>query len=211
MAQPLRLYDNYTRSLREFTPLAPGAPVGIYTCGPTVYDYQHIGNFRTFMFEDWLKRVLAWNGYALRHVMNITDVGHLTSDADTGEDKMEKGSRRTGQTAWDIAALYTQRLSLAEVLNLLRVQVDYEARVGAWQQMMNGAMSKVQLAELMPTPSAARTQAYLALAGRKVGRQDWSDWLRRRVELLADPLKLVVERPLLAELWSPPAAQPIQE
>jgi hypothetical protein len=84
--------------------------------------------------------------------------------------------------------------------------VDYEARVGAWQQMMNGAMSKVQLAELMPTPSAARTQAYLALAGRKVGRQDWSNWLRRRVELLADPLKLVVERPLLAELWSPPAA-----
>jgi len=105
-----------------------------------------------------------------------------------------------------IAALYTQRLSLAEVLNLLRVQVDYEARVGAWQQMMNGAMSKVQLAELMPTPSSARTQAYLALAGRKVGRQDWSDWLRRRVELLADPLKLVVERPLLAELWSSPAS-----
>jgi cysteinyl-tRNA synthetase len=105
---PLRLYDNYTRTLREFAPLAPDGPVGVYTCGPTVYDFQHIGNYRTFLFEDTLKRVLRWNGYAVRHVMNITDVGHLTSDADTGEDKMEKGARRTGRTAWEIAALYTQ-------------------------------------------------------------------------------------------------------
>ena len=104
---PLRLYDNYSRSLRDFTPLQ-GGDVGLYTCGPTVYDYQHIGNYRTFLFEDTLKRVLRWNGYRVRHVMNITDVGHLTSDADTGEDKMEKGARRTGRSAWDIAALYTQ-------------------------------------------------------------------------------------------------------
>ena len=79
------------------------APVGLYTCGPTVYDYQHIGNYRTFLFEDVLKRVLDWNGYRVDHVMNITDVGHLTSDADTGEDKMEKGARRTGKSAWEIA------------------------------------------------------------------------------------------------------------
>ena len=107
MPAPLELYDNYTRTLRRFEPLHPGAPVGLYTCGPTVYDYQHIGNFRTFLFEDVLKRVLRWNGYDVRHVMNITDVGHLTSDADTGEDKMEKGARRTGKSAWDIAKLYT--------------------------------------------------------------------------------------------------------
>jgi len=105
---PLVLYDNYTRSLREFAPLVAGDPVGLYTCGPTVYDYQHIGNYRTFLFEDLLKRVLRWNGYRVRHVMNVTDVGHLTSDADTGEDKMEKGARRTGMSAWDIAALYTR-------------------------------------------------------------------------------------------------------
>jgi len=105
---PLSLYDNYTRSLREFAPLDPERPVGLYTCGPTVYDYQHIGNYRTFMFEDTLKRVLEWNGHRVNHVMNITDVGHLTSDADTGEDKMEKGARRTGRSAWDIAELYTQ-------------------------------------------------------------------------------------------------------
>ena len=106
--KPLRLYDNYTRTLREFAPLSPDGVVGLYTCGPTVYDYQHIGNYRTFLFEDVLKRVLRWNGYRVRHVMNITDVGHLTSDADTGEDKMEKGARRTGRSAWEIAALYTQ-------------------------------------------------------------------------------------------------------
>jgi cysteinyl-tRNA synthetase len=107
MQPPLVLYDNYARSLREFTPLVAGGPVGLYTCGPTVYDYQHIGNYRTFLFEDLLKRVLQWNGYAVRHVMNITDVVHLTSDADTGEDKMEKGARRTGMSAWEIAARYT--------------------------------------------------------------------------------------------------------
>ena len=119
MARPLSLYDNWERCLRPFQPLAAGAPVGLYTCGPTVYDYQHIGNFRTFLFEDVLKRVLAWNGYRVNHVMNITDVGHLTSDADTGEDKMEKGARRTGKTAWEVAAYYTDAF-LAD-MELLRI------------------------------------------------------------------------------------------
>src|SRR6266545_192175 len=107
MPNPLTLYDNYMRTLRPFAPLHPHGEIGLYTCGPTVYDYQHIGNFRTFLFEDVLKRVLEWNSYRVRHVMNVTDVGHLTSDADEGEDKMEKGSRRTGKSAWEIAKLYT--------------------------------------------------------------------------------------------------------
>lgn len=119
MSTSLRLYDNYTRSLRPFEPLQAGA-VGLYTCGPTVYDYQHIGNFRTFLFEDILKRVLEWNGYRVRHVMNITDVGHLTSDADTGEDKMEKGARRTGRSAWEIAELYTA--SFVEDMGRLNIE-----------------------------------------------------------------------------------------
>src|SRR5438552_145426 len=119
MALPLTLYDNYARSLRRFQPLKAGE-VGLYTCGPTVYDYQHIGNFRTFLFEDLLKRVLEWNGYRVRHVMNITDVGHLTSDADTGEDKMEKGARRTGKSAWEIAKLYAG--SFLEDMHALRIE-----------------------------------------------------------------------------------------
>jgi cysteinyl-tRNA synthetase len=103
----INLYDTYTRSVRPLQPLQPGE-VGLYTCGPTVYDYAHIGNLRTYIFEDILRRVLEFNGYRVRHVMNITDVGHLTSDADTGEDKMEKGARRTGKSAWEIAEFYTQ-------------------------------------------------------------------------------------------------------
>lgn len=103
----LRLYDTYSRSVREFEAIEP-PNVGLYACGPTVYNYAHIGNLRTYVFEDILRRVLEFNGYRVRHVVNITDVGHLVSDADTGEDKMEAGSRRTGKTAWDIAELYTQ-------------------------------------------------------------------------------------------------------
>jgi cysteinyl-tRNA synthetase len=101
------LYDTWERRARPFVPLAPGRPVGLYTCGPTVYDFQHIGNFRTFMFEDVLKRVLRFNGFDVNHVMNVTDVGHLVSDADEGEDKMEKGVARTGKTAWEVAEFYT--------------------------------------------------------------------------------------------------------
>jgi len=102
----LHLYDTYTRSLREFKPLE-GKKVGMYACGPTVYDYAHIGNLRTYIFEDILRRVLELNDYTVRHIVNITDVGHLVSDADTGEDKMETGSRRTGKSAWEIAEFYT--------------------------------------------------------------------------------------------------------
>lgn len=105
MSQPLYLYDTYSRKLREFQPLSP-EQVSLYTCGPTVYDYAHIGNLRTYLFEDLLKRILLFNGYKVKHVMNITDVGHLVSDADEGEDKMEKGSRRMSKTVWQIAEYY---------------------------------------------------------------------------------------------------------
>ena len=120
MPIPLTLYDNYARALRTFAPLGGGDRVGMYTCGPTVYDYQHIGNYRTFLFEDTLRRTLEWNGYRVTHVMNVTDVGHLVSDADTGEDKMEKGSRRTGKSAWEIAALYTA--AFLDDLKLLNIE-----------------------------------------------------------------------------------------
>ncbi len=103
----ISLYDSYSREIREFEPLE-GNQVRIYACGPTVYDYAHIGNLRTYIFEDLLRRTLEYYGYDVKHVVNITDVGHLTSDADTGEDKIEKGSRRTGKTAWQIAQEYTE-------------------------------------------------------------------------------------------------------
>jgi cysteinyl-tRNA synthetase len=103
----LYLYNTLTRAKEEFHSIRPEA-VGLYTCGPTVYNFAHIGNLRTYLFEDVLKRVLAYNGYRVTHVMNITDVGHLTGDRDMGEDKMEKGAQREGRTAWDIAEFYTR-------------------------------------------------------------------------------------------------------
>ena len=102
----IEFYDTRTRSLRVFEPLEPGR-VGIYTCGPTVYAEQHVGNLRSQLFADLLKRFLASEGFDVTHVINITDVGHLVSDADEGEDKMESAARRAGQTAEEIAAHYT--------------------------------------------------------------------------------------------------------
>jgi len=103
----LKLYNNLIRKKEIFKPIED-KKVGLYTCGPTVYLFAHIGNLRTYIFEDILKRVLEYNGFKVNHVMNITDVGHLTSDADTGEDKMEKGAKREGKTAWEIAEFYTK-------------------------------------------------------------------------------------------------------
>ena len=103
----LILYDTLSRNLREFQPIDP-SEVRLYCCGPTVYNFAHIGNLRTYIFEDLLRRVLEFNGFKVRHVVNITDVGHLTSDADEGEDKMEAGSRRTGETVREMAARFTR-------------------------------------------------------------------------------------------------------
>ena len=103
----LRFYNTLTRKKDVFKPIK-GRTVGLYTCGPTVYSYAHLGNLRTYIFEDILKRVLITNGYRVTHLMNITDVGHLTSDADTGEDKIEKEAKKEKKTAWQIAKFYTQ-------------------------------------------------------------------------------------------------------
>ena len=103
----LHLYNTLTHKLEEFKPITD-KKVGLYTCGPTVYHYAHIGNLRSYIFEDILKRVLQYNDYEVNHVMNITDVGHLMEGGATGAPKMEKGSKREGKTAWEIAEFYTQ-------------------------------------------------------------------------------------------------------
>jgi cysteinyl-tRNA synthetase len=104
MKHQLFLYS--TSSLRKELFQPSHDQVGVYCCGPTVYNFAHIGNLRTYVFEDVLVKTLRVLNYTVKHVMNITDVGHLTSDADTGDDKMEKGAVREGKTVWDIAALY---------------------------------------------------------------------------------------------------------
>ena len=102
----MKLYNTLTRQKEEFRPIE-GNTVKIYSCGPTVYQYAHIGNMRSYIFMDILRRVLKYNGYQLKHVMNITDVGHLVSDADEGEDKMMKTARETRKSPWEIAEYYT--------------------------------------------------------------------------------------------------------
>src|SRR5574344_1069490 len=98
----MKLYNTLTKQVEVFTPNEEGM-VSMYTCGPTVYHYAHIGNLRTYIFEDILEKGLNYLGYDVKRVMNITDVGHLTSDGDTGEDKMEKGALREGKTVYEIA------------------------------------------------------------------------------------------------------------
>lgn len=116
---PLRLFNTLTRTKERFEPLRPGE-VGIYTCGPTVYGPAHIGNLRSYIFPDILKKTLRLLGYRVRHVINVTDVGHLTSDADTGEDKMERAAQQSARSAWDIAAEYTERY----LADLARLNID---------------------------------------------------------------------------------------
>ena len=102
----MKVYNTMSRKKEEFKPLSE-ENVTIYSCGPTVYNYAHIGNMRTYVFMDILRRALKLNGYNLKHVMNITDVGHLTSDGDEGEDKMEKAAKSQQKTPWEIAAYFT--------------------------------------------------------------------------------------------------------
>lgn len=103
----VKLYNTATKKKQRLKTLKPGH-VGLYSCGPTVYNYAHIGNLRTYVFSDTLRRTLQHANLKVNHIMNITDVGHLTDDADQGEDKMERGARREGKSAWDIAAFYTK-------------------------------------------------------------------------------------------------------
>jgi cysteinyl-tRNA synthetase len=127
-ARPIYLYNSLTRSKELFQPLNPPR-VGIYTCGPTVYRDIHIGNFRTFMMADWLRRMLEYNGFEVFAVRNITDVGHLQNEVEeSGEDRLENEARRTGRSAYEIAAYYTQRyLDDQAKLNILPAHLNPKA------------------------------------------------------------------------------------
>ena len=119
----LRIYNTLTRKKEEFVPVKQGQ-AGIYSCGPTVYKYAHIGNLRAYVFMDELRRVLEYDGIKVKSVMNITDVGHLVSDADDGEDKMERSAHETGKTPLEIAAFYTEQfMKDIDALNIKRPTV----------------------------------------------------------------------------------------
>ncbi len=120
MAETIRLHNTKTKSVELFKPITPDS-VSIYSCGPTVYHYQHLGNMRAAVFADTVHRMFAYAGYDVRHIINITDVGHLVSDGDTGEDKLEAGAKREGKTVWEIAKIYTD--SYLKDLSLLNIDL----------------------------------------------------------------------------------------
>lgn len=122
----LKLYNTLTKKKEEFKPISKdGKTVKIYTCGPTVYNYAHIGNMRAYIFMDTLRKVLKYDGYRLDHVMNITDVGHLTSDADSGEDKMEKSAKEQNKSVYEIAKLYTDKF----MEDIDRLNIDHPEHI----------------------------------------------------------------------------------
>lgn len=107
MAKEIKLYNTLSKEKEVFIPI-DAQEIKIYSCGPTVYHYAHIGNLRAYIFADILNNTLREAGYNIKHQINITDVGHLVSDSDDGEDKLEKGSAREGKSVWDVAEFYTQ-------------------------------------------------------------------------------------------------------
>lgn len=123
----IHLFNSRSHKLELFEPIAADQ-VGIYTCGPTVYGYAHLGNLRSYLFADGLRRTLEYLGFATKHVMNITDVGHLTNDDDEGEDKVELAAKKEGKTAWEIASFYTDAfLADTAQLNILKPHIISKA------------------------------------------------------------------------------------
>ncbi len=137
----LKLFNSLTRQIETFQPVHQGE-ARVYSCGPTVYNYPHIGNMRAYVFADVLGRTLSWKGYALKHIINITDVGHLTDDADAGEDKLEKAAAEKAQSIWDIARLFTEAYwADVKALNIREpakwsVATDYIAEMIAFVEAM---------------------------------------------------------------------------
>ena len=121
------LTNSLTRKKEKFTPLNP-PEVGMYTCGMTVYDYAHIGHGRKYVGDDILRRTFAFNGFKVNHVQNVTDVGHLVSDADEGEDKLEKGARKLGKNVWEVSEFFTKQFyDSMDKLNVLRPTIIAKA------------------------------------------------------------------------------------
>lgn len=190
------LTNTLSKKKEEFQPIEEGQ-VKIYSCGPTVYDFVHIGNLRAYAFADILKRMFLMNGYEVNHVMNITDVGHLASDADEGEDKLEKGAARENKTVWEVADFYIQAfLSDAQKLNLIEPDTLCRAtdHIAQMIKLIKGLEEKgyTYVANGNVYFDTAKYPAYGQLGNLKLSPEE----LQSRVE--ADPDK---KSPLDFVLW----------
>lgn len=133
----IKLYNTASKQKEDFIPIKENE-VGIYSCGPTVYHYQHLGNMRAVVFADTLHRMFLSAGYNVKHVINITDVGHLVSDGDDGEDKMEKGAKREGKSVWEIADFYTKEYFYClDLLNINKSKYNFPKATETIQEQIN--------------------------------------------------------------------------
>lgn len=175
MMADIYLTNSLTRKKEKFLPIKP-PKVGMYTCGMTVYDYAHIGHGRKYVCDDVLRRVLTLNGYKVTHVQNVTDVGHLVSDADEGEDKLEKGAKKLGKTVWEVSEFFTKHFyETMDKLNVLRPTVTAKATDHIKEQV---ALVKklVDKGYAYDTPEAvyfdvSKFSDYAKLFGQKIGEK----------------------------------------
>lgn len=183
------LYNSLTRQKEEFVPLEPGK-VRVYTCGPTVYNYAHIGNLRSYVFADVLRRALEYAGFEVTQVMNVTDVGHLTSDDDFGEDKMEAGARREGKSIWDLARFYegeffkdTERLNILPPTIVARATEHIESMIRLVERLLEkGFAYETQQAIYF---DVSKFEDYTKLAGQSLEEKV----VAARAEVQEDPEK----------------------
>lgn len=194
----MKLHNTLTRKIEIFKPLH-GQTVNLYTCGPTVYDYYHIGNLRNAVFNDTLRRTLEACGYTVKHVMNITDVGHLVSDADEGEDKLEKGARREGKTVWDVARHYTNTFKEdMTAMNVLAPNVYHSEKYkDSYARATEFVKEQIALVELLLSKGFAyqteqaiyfdvtRVPDYGILSGQRLKDKE----IRARTEVITDSNK----------------------
>lgn len=191
----MKLYNTLSRQLEELT--TTDKTIKIYSCGPTVYDYAHIGNLRAFIFADTLRRVIEASGYSVKQVMNITDVGHLASDGDEGDDKLEKGAAREGKSVWDVADQYTQAfLTDAKELNILPPN-GYHGQPSGYARATDFINTQIAMVQLLIDKGYAyqTTQAiyfdvtkledYGKLSGQKLGDKE----VGARSEVIVDKHK----------------------
>jgi cysteinyl-tRNA synthetase len=201
----MKLYNTLTRNLDPISPLKDNL-IKLYSCGPTVYDYAHIGNLRKFIFDDMLRRVLTASGFKVKHVMNITDVGHLVSDADEGEDKLEKGASREGRAVQEVAEHYTEAFKKDVVaLNILPPN-GYDGRPDGYARATDFIDAQIKIIQLLLEKGFAyqteqaiyfdvtRLKTYGRLSGQKLADKE----VAAREEVVTDPTK---KHPYDFALW----------
>lgn len=194
----MKLYNTLSRQVEEFKPIVP-KKLSFYACGPTVYDFAHIGHIRAYVFNDTLRRVFEYKQYAVNHVMNITDVGHLSDDADTGEDKMEKGARKYGKSVWDLAKYYTDFFFMSmDGMNILRPKTVCKA-TDHIQEMISLVKTLIEKGHAYETKGAVYFDISTFKDYGKLSGQNSEDKMKAvRDDVYADPEK---KHPADFALW----------